>query len=48
MLRRGGRSALEMNNYLRLLHDYLPSVVVERDGRPLAADSRRMIAVGHI
>ena len=31
-LRPGGRIALEMNNYLRLLRDYLPSVVVERDG----------------
>ena len=31
-LRPGGRIALEMSNYLRLLRDYLPSVVVERDG----------------
>ena len=31
-LRPGGRIALEMNHYLRLLRDYLPSVMVERDG----------------
>ena len=31
-LRPGGRLALEMNNYVRLLRNYAPSAVVERDG----------------
>jgi SAM-dependent methyltransferase len=31
-LRPGGRLAVEMNNYVRLLQGYQPSAVVERDG----------------
>ena len=43
-LRPGGRIALEMNNYLRLLRDYLPSVVVERDG-DLVIDQHQLDAL---
>lgn len=43
-LRPGGRIALEMNNYLRLLRDYLPSVAIERDG-DLVIDQHQLDAL---